>query len=252
MENKKSNCPIICHLNNNPKKYLTILGLIGLVIVFGFIISAKAELEERGSSPLAPLIALILPEEPVVEESELKKEIIPPVEQKEIEKQEEIIKTEEIITITHMVNIKTNKGDIEIELFGEDTPITVENFVTLAKKGFYDGVIFHRVINGFMIQGGCPEGTGMGGPGHTIPCEFAGYNKNTRGTIAMANAGPNTGGSQFFINLVDNNFLDGKHTVFGRVVKGMDVVDNISVVETGANDRPVEDIVIKNIEVIEK
>jgi len=251
MKNKESNCPIVCHLNNNPKRYLTILGLIGLVIVFGFITSVKAELEERGSSPLAPLIALILPEDPVIRGPDLEKEIIPPVGQKEVEKQEEV-EIEEVITITHMVNIKTNKGDIKIELFGEDTPITVDNFVTLAKKGFYDGVIFHRVIDGFMIQGGCPKGTGTGGPGHTIPCEFAGYNKNTRGTIAMANAGPNTGGSQFFINLVDNNFLDGKHTVFGRVVEGMEVVDAIGKVETGPGDRPIEDVIIENIEVTEK
>ncbi len=145
--------------------------------------------------------------------------------------------------------IGTNKGDIKIELFNY-MPITVDNFVSLAEKGFYDGVIFHRIISGFMIQGGCPLGTGHGGPGHTIDCEFAGYNKNTRGTISMANAGPNTGGSQFFINLVDNNFLNNRHAVFGRVIEGMNVVDAISQVEIGPEDRPTEDVIIENVEII--
>ncbi len=163
-------------------------------------------------------------------------------------KQEEIIKE----TITHMVNIRTNKGDIKIELFSEDTPITVDNFVSLAEKGFYDGMTFHRVIKGFMIQGGCPLGTGMGGPGHTIKCEFAGYNQNTRGTIAMANAGPNTGGSQFFINLNDNHFLNNRHTVFGRVIEGMEIVDAIGEVETGPGDRPLEDVIIEGMGIIQE
>jgi len=167
-----------------------------------------------------------------------------------LKKQEQEVELKQTIMITHIANIKTNKGIIQVELFGEDTPITVNNFVTLAKNGFYDGIIFHRVINDFMIQGGCPLGTGFGGPGYTIECEFAGYNKNTRGTIAMANAGPNTGGSQFFINLVDNNFLNGRHTVFGRVTQGMNIVDVIGQVETGPGDRPIEDIIIENIEIV--
>ena len=123
-------------------------------------------------------------------------------------------------------------------------PITTGNFLSLVEKGFYDGVIFHRIIDGFMIQGGDPEGTGMGGPGYTIEDEFTDNNRNDRGTIAMANAGPNTGGSQFFINLVDNNFLDDKHPAFGKVIEGMDVVDKISKVETDSNDRPLEEVVI--------
>jgi peptidylprolyl isomerase len=144
------------------------------------------------------------------------------------------------------VLLETNYGNITIELFG-DMPITAGNFEKLAKKGFYDGIIFHRIIDGFMIQGGDPTGTGMGGPGYSIDDEFKGH-KNNRGTIAMANSGPNTGGSQFFINLVNNNFLDTKHPVFGQVISGMDVVDKIAKVKTDASDRPVQEIrIIKAI-----
>ncbi len=141
--------------------------------------------------------------------------------------------------------LKTNKGDIIIRLY-DDMPVTAGNFEKLVGEGFYDGVIFHRIIDGFMIQGGDPDGTGAGGPGYTIMDEFTHYggNKNNRGTISMANAGPNTGGSQFFINLVNNNFLDAKHPVFGEVVEGMDVVDKIAKVRTDGNDRPLETIKI--------
>jgi len=137
------------------------------------------------------------------------------------------------------VRLETNFGNIVIELY-DDMPITTGNFKKLVKEGFYDGVIFHRVISGFMIQGGDPTGTGRGGPGYTIKDEFThkGGNKNNRGTISMANAGPNTGGSQFFINLADNNFLDSKHPAFGKVIEGMDVVDKIGNLETDKNDRP--------------
>jgi len=141
------------------------------------------------------------------------------------------------------VLLKTNMGDITIQLY-DDMPITTGNFKSLVEKGFFNGVIFHRVINGFMIQGGDPEGTGMGGPGYTIKDEFTDHNRNDRGTISMANAGPNTGGSQFFINLVDNSFLDSKHPAFGKVVAGMDVVDAIGKVPTDANDRPLNDVKI--------
>lgn len=142
-----------------------------------------------------------------------------------------------------LVKLETNLGDIVIEL-REDMPITAGNFEKLVSEGFYDGVIFHRVINGFMIQGGDPTGTGMGDPGYKIQDEFVGENKNDRGTISMANAGPNTGGSQFFINLADNNFLDSKHPVFGKVVEGMDVIDKIANVRTGTQDRPVSEVKI--------
>ena len=150
------------------------------------------------------------------------------------------------------VNLYTNKGNITIELY-EDMPITTGNFEKLVKEGFYDGVIFHRVIDGFMIQGGDPTGTGRGGPGYTIQDEFTheGGNKNNEGTISMANSGPNTGGSQFFINLEDNNYLDFKHPVFGEVTKGMEVVYSIAEVETNSQDRPLEEIRIIEAEIVE-
>ncbi|MBI3622938.1 peptidylprolyl isomerase [Candidatus Pacearchaeota archaeon] len=143
------------------------------------------------------------------------------------------------------IKLETSKGDIVIQLYN-DMPITTGNFKKLIEKGFYNGVIFHRIIDGFMIQGGDPTGTGMGGPGYNIKDEFthAGGNKNNRGTISMANAGPNTGGSQFFINLVNNNFLDTKHPAFGEVVEGMDIVDAIAKVKTDSNDKPLEEVKI--------
>jgi len=141
------------------------------------------------------------------------------------------------------VLLKTSMGDITIQLY-DDMPVTTGNFKSLVDKGFYNGVIFHRVIDGFMIQGGDPEGTGMGGPGYNIKDEFTDHNRNERGTISMANAGPNTGGSQFFINLEDNSFLDSKHPAFGKVIAGMDVVDAIAKVQKDANDRPLTDVKI--------
>jgi peptidylprolyl isomerase len=140
-------------------------------------------------------------------------------------------------------------GDVTIQLY-PDMPITAGNFKKLVEKGFYDGVIFHRIIDGFMIQGGDPTGTGRGGPGYSIKDEFSPSSKNNRGTISMANAGPDTGGSQFFINLVDNNFLDGKHPAFGKVIEGMDVVDRIGKVKTGAMDRPAKEVRILSSRVV--
>ena len=142
------------------------------------------------------------------------------------------------------VLLKTSMGDITLEL-REDMPVTSGNFAELVGKGFYNGVIFHRVIDGFMIQGGDPTGTRCGGPGYRIKDEFMPDNKNNKGTIAMANAGPNTGGSQFFINLVNNNYLDKAHPAFGKVIEGFDVVEKIGKVKTNYNDRPLEDVVIK-------
>ncbi|HPC90064.1 MAG TPA: peptidylprolyl isomerase [Methanothrix sp.] len=147
------------------------------------------------------------------------------------------------------VLLKTNMGEITIELY-EDMPITAGNFKRLVEKGFYDGTIFHRVIDGFMIQGGDPTGTGRGGPGYVIKDELSPNNRNDRGTVSMANAGPNTGGSQFFINLVDNNYLDRAHPVFGKVVSGMDVVDAIGRVKTGAMDRPVKEVRIESAKIV--
>ena len=156
------------------------------------------------------------------------------------------------------VTMHTSMGDIVIEMHS-DMPITTGNFMKLAKEGFYDGVIFHRVIDGFMIQGGDPTGTGTGGPGYTIQDEFGKGHSNLRGTISMANTGrPNSGGSQFFINTVDNVYLDKEdprtpsaHPVFGTVVSGMDVVDRISGVETDRRDKPLTDVKILSIDVEE-
>jgi len=145
--------------------------------------------------------------------------------------------------------IETNHGTIEIELYTDDAPETVANFAKLAQDGFYDGLVFHRVIPDFMIQGGCPQGTGTGGPGYTFADEIN-HHKIVRGTLAMANAGPNTNGSQFFIVTADATpWLDGKHTAFGRVTGGMDVVDRIQSTATDARDRPVEDVRMEKVTV---
>ena len=153
------------------------------------------------------------------------------------------------------VTMKTTKGDIKIQLFEEATPNTVKNFVDLAKSDFYDGVIFHRVIKGFMLQGGDPltksdranvRVHGTGGPGYTFGDEIN-LHSNKPGTLSMANAGPNTNGSQFFVNTADNSFLDGKHAVFGEVIEGMDIVTAIEAVATGANDHPSDDVEILDI-----
>lgn len=171
----------------------------------------------------------------------------------------EDVSGEENITIlpdTNMtITMQTNFGEIELEMFSSDAPKTVENFIKLVKQGFYDGTRFHRVIKGFMIQGGCPlsqdialkDKWGTGGPGYTFADEIHSNNYNVIGTISMANAGPNTNGSQFFINLADNNFLDTKHTVFGKVIQGMDIVRKIEEVVTEGPDRPSEDVIIESI-----
>lgn len=143
----------------------------------------------------------------------------------------------------------TNMGEFEIELFEDKTPITTKNFIDLAQEGFYNEVIFHRIIDGFMIQGGDPTGTGMGGPGYTIEDEFTPeLTHESEGILSMANTGrPHTGGSQFFITLAATPWLDGHHTVFGKVVKGIEVVREIGHVKTGPKDRPVHDVVINKI-----
>jgi cyclophilin family peptidyl-prolyl cis-trans isomerase len=144
--------------------------------------------------------------------------------------------------------LHTSEGAIEFELYPDEAPKTVENFVKLARDGFYDGVIFHRVIPDFMIQGGDPTGTGMGGPGYEFEDEFNEH-RVVRGALAMANAGPNTNGSQFFIVTAEATpWLDGKHTVFGKVTSGMDVVDRISEAERDDNDRPASPVAIERVE----
>lgn len=148
--------------------------------------------------------------------------------------------------------LETNMGTIKLELFASQTPITVQNFVKLSKEGFYDGLTFHRVIDGFMIQGGCPHGDGTGDPGYSIKDEFvASLKHSTIGTLSMANAGPNTGGSQFFITLAPTPWLDGKHTVFGRVTEGIEVVHAIGKVQTGSGDRPIQAVKIKTAKIVE-
>lgn len=145
---------------------------------------------------------------------------------------------------------KTSMGDFALELFEDKAPITTANFVALAEKGFYDDLIFHRVIADFMLQGGCPDGTGRGGPGYQIEDEFHPELKHDKpGMLSMANAGPNSGGSQFFVTLVPTAWLDGKHAIFGAVTSGMDVVEAIGKTKTGAGDKPVEDVKIQSVTV---
>jgi len=156
-------------------------------------------------------------------------------------------------TKNYQANIKTNLGDIVLDLDVKNTPITANNFIELANAGFYNDVIFHRVIDGFMVQGGDPLGSGTGGPAYKFNDEInISVNKNDTYTISMANAGPNTNGSQFFINVNDNNFLDSKHTVFGKVVKGMDIVQKIATTPTGFQDRPVEDVIMELVTITTK
>ena len=152
-----------------------------------------------------------------------------------------------------MITLHTNFGDIKIALNHEKAPVTAENFLTYCKNGFYDNTIFHRVIDGFMIQGGDPTGTGSGGPGYTIPDEFhPELAHDSEGILSMANAGPNTGGSQFFITLAPTPWLNGHHAIFGKVVRGMDVVKKIGKADCDRNDRPRVDVVIKKITLIDR
>jgi peptidyl-prolyl cis-trans isomerase A (cyclophilin A) len=154
------------------------------------------------------------------------------------------------IMANRTATFQTSAGTFKIELFEDRAPITTKNFIDLANKNFYDGVIFHRVIDGFMIQGGDPDGTGRGGPGYTIKDEFhPSLKHDAAGILSMANAGPNTGGSQFFITLAATPWLDNKHAVFGKVTEGMDVVRAIGSTKIGRNDRPSQDIVIEKLTV---
>jgi peptidyl-prolyl cis-trans isomerase B (cyclophilin B) len=148
--------------------------------------------------------------------------------------------------------VKTNKGDIEGVLYASKAPVTVANFLNLAKRSYYDGLVFHRVIPNFMIQGGCPQGRGTGGPGYRFEDECTPELKHDKpGIFSMANAGPGTNGSQFFITVAATPHLDGRHTVFGSITKGMEVADAISKVPTGPGDRPVDEVKIKSIEILD-
>lgn len=149
------------------------------------------------------------------------------------------------------IKFTTNKGIFVAEMFEDKAPLTTKNFIELVEKCFYDGIIFHRVIDGFMIQGGDPTGTGMGGPGYKIKDEFGeGLKHDDEGILSMANAGPNTGGSQFFITLAPTPWLNGHHAIFGKVVEGMDVVRLIGVVPTDFRDRPREAVTMEKVEVV--
>ncbi len=147
-----------------------------------------------------------------------------------------------------IAEFKTNKGSFKIELYNDKAPITTGNFIKLVNEGFYNGLKFHRVIPNFMIQGGCPHGTGRGGPGYTIKDEFhPDLKHNSKGILSMANAGPNTGGSQFFITVAETPWLDKHHSIFGKVVEGMDIVESISKMDKDGNDKPNQDVIINKI-----
>ena len=187
--------------------------------------------------------------EPVIEEVEEPKEV-----EKVEEKKEEVEPKEEKIEEVKMnakVKIETTMGDMVIELYEDKAPVTAGNFKKLVEQGFYDGIIFHRVIKGFMIQGGDPTGTGTGGPGYSIKDEFGPGLKHTeKGILSMANSGPNTGGSQFFILLAATPWLDGKHAIFGKVVEGLDVLEKIGNVDTAPGDKPRTEIKMKKVSVV--
>lgn len=226
-------------------------GFLGILFLAIMSLVFLVKSNERGNKPIIP-----------VSSEANKAEVAPIAEQKSNDNTtKEDIKNntqadKQVKNMNTIVTLKTNKGEISLEFFTDKMPITTGNFIKLAKEGFYNGVKFHRVIKGFMIQGGDPNSKsensatyGMGGPGYAIQDEFVTGLVNARGTISMANAGPNTGGSQFFINLADNNFLDGKHPVFGKVIKGMEVVDAIGVTKTNANNLPVESVIINEVSV---
>ncbi len=149
-----------------------------------------------------------------------------------------------------LAHFTTSLGDFQVELFEGRAPATTKNFVDLVEKGYYDGIVFHRVIAGFMLQGGCPDGNGRGGPGYTIPDEFHDeLTHDSEGVLSMANSGPNTGGSQFFVTLAATAWLDGKHAVFGKVTEGIETVHTIGATPTGPGDRPLEPVLIETVRI---
>jgi cyclophilin family peptidyl-prolyl cis-trans isomerase len=224
------------------KNTMILIGIVILFVLFGIIFSLNYNNDLKVSED-----NLLKSQD---EERELTEKENTNIIEEELE-EDEIINTNEEEIIMTQATLKTSKGDIVLEFYPELAPNTVKNFQNLAEKGFYDGVIFHRVIEGFMIQGGDPDGIGTGGPGYKFDDEL---NPNSeiakkgylRGTLAMANSGPNTNGSQFFIMHRDYP-LPYQYTIFGRVIEGIEVVDAIATTETGANDKPVEDIVINEV-----
>lgn len=225
-----------------------IIALIAFVVITNKTEAPESSLTDIDSYQQIDTVKTLTNSEILEEKNSLEKEAEPISESAEIS-----TNTEQIMKAT----FNTNKGSFELELFADLAPKTVENFVTLSESGFYTGVKFHRVIQGFMIQAGDPQSKddslsdrwGTGGPGYTFEDEIHAENNNAIGTISMANAGPNTNGSQFFINTADNDFLDTKHTVFGKVVSGIETISIIEEVETLPNDRPVESVVIESITV---
>lgn len=224
-----------------PKGLLfSIIGIVALAIIIILAVTLKKDSAPADSSAMQPL------ENPVVTTDTSLPEQTTPAQNADTKKK-----------IMNTVTLKTNMGTIVIKMDTENTPNTAKNFTDLASKGFYNQTRFHRVIDGFMIQGGDPQSAdiakrnlwGTGGPGYQFADEIKPTNKNVRGTISMANAGPNTNGSQFFINLVDNSFLNTKHTVFGTVTDGMDIVDKIAKTPVGPNDQPVSDVIIEKVTV---
>ena len=149
-----------------------------------------------------------------------------------------------------LAHFTTNLGDFQVELFEDRAPATTKNFIELVEKGFYDGIVFHRVIEGFMLQSGCPDGNGRGGPGYTIPDEFhAELTHDSEGVLSMANSGPNSGGSQFFVTLAPTAWLDGKHAVFGKVIEGIETVRTIGATAKDPGDRPLEPVVMEGVRI---
>jgi cyclophilin family peptidyl-prolyl cis-trans isomerase len=224
------------------QKNFLFFGIVSIVILLGMTFFAL-----RKSPPVV--------EEEIVEEQK-QESLIESTEPTSMEKQITKYDTPPEMQLEEGVNykalMKTSKGDILLDLFEADAPVTVNNFVFLAREGFYDGVIFHRVINDFMLQGGDPLGNGTGGPGYNFEDEFNDH-PLVKGSLAMANAGPGTNGSQFFIVTKEATpWLDGAHTNFGEVVDGMDVVEEIEGAQLGPMDKPVEDIVISTVEIIEE
>jgi len=223
-------------------KFIDILPVIGIVIAIIVVTGYNLNKKEEPKDPVSKVVQDLAQKK--VENSSPEGNI----NQEKMNTQQTTID----INKKYQAKFKTNYGEFTISLFAKETPITVNNFVTLARKKFYDGLIFHRVIPDFMIQGGDPDGNGTGGPGYTFKDETS-PRKIVKGSLAMANAGPNTNGSQFFIVTANETpWLDGRHTNFGEVVLGLDVVEKIGKVQTGQNDKPVKDVIINSIEIIEE
>jgi len=223
-------------------KFIDILPVIGIIIAIVVVAGHNLNKKEEPKDPVSKVVQGLAQNK--VENSSPEGNV-----------KKENMNTPEIsidVNKKYQAKFKTNYGEFTINLFAKETPVTVNNFVTLARKNFYNGLIFHRVIPDFMIQGGDPEGTGRGGPGYKFNDEVS-PKKLVKGSLAMANAGPNTNGSQFFIvTAQETPWLDGRHTNFGEVTNGLDVVEKIGKVETGQNDKPIKDVIINSIEIIEQ